>query len=160
MDIQLPQILFQIVNFSVVVGALTYLLYKPVQKVLEERATRIEESQRAAEKILSEKNAIDELKKQSEKEARKQAAQILEDAKKDAEKLAHDLTTKAQEHAKAQLLKVQTEWQEQKKELVRDLRQQFADAVVKTTAKIGMSMDKKAHMTLIDEELESLLKRI
>jgi len=38
MDIQLPQIIFQIVNFGVVVGALTYLLYKPVKKMLDERS--------------------------------------------------------------------------------------------------------------------------
>ena len=41
MDIQLPQIIFQLVNFGVVFGAIVYLLYKPTQKILDERAKRV-----------------------------------------------------------------------------------------------------------------------
>ena len=44
MDIQLPQIIYQLVNFGVVFGAVTYLLYKPVQKILDERSKRIADS--------------------------------------------------------------------------------------------------------------------
>ncbi|HYD35646.1 MAG TPA: F0F1 ATP synthase subunit B [Vitreimonas sp.] len=161
MEIQLPQILFQIINFFVVFGALSYLLYKPVKKILEERANRIEEGQLAAQKSLAEQHKIEELRKQAEKEAKKQAAEILEQAKKDATKQTEELASKAQEHAKAQLLKFQTEWQEQKKELVKELKQQFTESVVAAAEKVvGASLDKKAHAKLIDDELNTLLKSL
>lgn len=161
MDIQIPQILFQIINFGVVFGALTYFLYRPIQKILEERAQRIEEGQVAAQANLTEKQKIEELKKQSKKEAEKQAAQILDEARKDAQKTSQELVAKAQEHAKAQILKFQAEWQEQKKEMLKELKQQFAEAVIATSEKVvGASLDKKAHAKLIDEELNSLLKSL
>ena len=49
MEIDISQILFQIVNFSVVLAALTFLLYKPIFKMFLERAKRIEEGQKAAQ---------------------------------------------------------------------------------------------------------------
>lgn len=161
MDIQLPQIIFQIINFSVVVGGLTYLLYKPILKVLEERAQRIEEAQKAAIDTLAKQEKQEEVKKQKEKEAQKQAAEIIAEAKKEAAKLSADLTQKAQEHAKAQILKFQNEWQEQKKEMISDLKKQFAKEVIKTSEKVlGAQLDQKAHAKLIDEELKTLLSKI
>jgi F-type H+-transporting ATPase subunit b len=160
MDIQLAQILFQIVNFSVVAGALVYLLYKPIQKILEERSARIEEGQKAAAEAIAERDQLTKAREAAEKDARKEAVAIIESAKKDADKLTQELTAKAQEHAKQQLLKVQSEWQDQKKELVKELKLQFAEGVFATAAKIGMSLDKKAHAALIDQELEAVIKRL
>jgi F-type H+-transporting ATPase subunit b len=42
-------LLIQAVNFGVLLGALTYLLYKPVLRILDERRAKIEEGVRAAE---------------------------------------------------------------------------------------------------------------
>jgi F-type H+-transporting ATPase subunit b len=161
MEIQISQILFQIINFSFVLGALTYLLYKPVQKILDERAKRIEEGQVAAQKAITEQQQSEEFKKQSKKEAEKQAAQVLETAKTEADKKSAELLEKAQDHAKAQVLKFQTEWQEQKKELIKELKQQFVESVVAATEKVtAESLDKKAHSKLIDQELDALLKSL
>lgn len=161
MEIQLPQIIFQIINFSVVVGALTYLLYKPIQKILDERANRIAEGQEAAQQSLSEKASIDDLKKTNKRDAEKQAAQILEQANLDAKKRSQELLKQAQEHAQAELLKVQNEWNAEKKEMVKGLKQQFADAVIIAAEKVvGSSLDAKSHSKLIDQELNELLKSI
>lgn len=161
MEIQLPQIIFQIINFSVVVGALSFFLYKPVQKILDERANRIAEGQKAAEKAIADQAAMEDLKKTLKKDADKQAAAILEQANAEAKKQAQELLKQAQEHAQAELLKVQNEWNAEKKELVKDLKQQFADAVVSATEKVvGTSIDSKAHAKLIDQELTQLLQNI
>jgi F-type H+-transporting ATPase subunit b len=161
MNIQLAQIVFQIINFSVVAGALTYLLYKPIQKILDERSHRIAEADQAAQKALLEKQNIDDLKKQSKKEAEKEAATILATAKEDAQKRNEELLHKAQEHAKAEILKFQNEWQSEKKELVKELKQQFADAVIATAEKVlNEKLDSKSHSKLIDQELAQLLKTL
>lgn len=163
MDIQLPQILFQIINFSVVAGALTYLLYKPVQKIMSERAARIEEGQKAAEKALTEQQQAEELTKTSKKTAEKEAATIIAEAKKTADRLSQEIQVKTQEHAKAQLMKFQSDWQGEKKKLVEELKHQFADSVVAAAEKVvgnSFKVDQKAQSKLIDEELEQLLKKI
>ncbi len=161
MDIQLPQIIFQIVNFSVVAGALTYLLYKPVQKIMDERANKIIEGQKAADAALREKEAIEALKKKSQSEAEKAASSLMEETKKAAETRSQELLAQTQEHGKAQLVKLQAEWQNEKKELVKELKTQFADAVVATAEKVvGESLDAKAQSKLIDQELNTLLKSL
>ncbi len=163
MDIQLPQILFQIINFSVVVGALTYLLYKPVQKILDERANRIEEGQKAAQKAMTEQQHAEELKKQYKKDAEKEAAAIIAEAKETAQQLSRDLQEKTQEHAKAELLKHQNDWQAEKRKMIEGLKQQFADAVVSAAEKVvgdSIKVDAKKHAQLIDDELSALLKKM
>ncbi len=161
MEIQLPQILFQIVNFSVVVGALTYLLFKPVQKILDERSNKIAEAQKAAQAVIEEKDAIETLKKQSKRDAEKAAAAILDEAKKDADVRSQELIQKTQEHGKAQLTKLQAEWQNEKKEMVKELKAQFTDAVIATSAKVlGEKLDSKAHSKLIDQEMNTILKAL
>jgi F-type H+-transporting ATPase subunit b len=85
----------------------------------------------------------------------------LEEAKREADKRSQELLDKAQEHAKAQVLKFQAEWQEQKKELVKELKEQFVEAVMATSSKVvGEALDKKAHAKLIDTELSNLLKTL
>lgn len=161
MDIQIPQILFQMINFGVVLGALSYLLYKPVLKVLDERATRIEEGQKAAEKALAEQSNIEELKKQVKQNAEKQAAQILEEAQKAAAARKTQLVAEAKQQAEAEVEKLKSQWEAEKKQLAADLEKQFVEAVLTTTEKVvSVSLDSKAQSKLIDQELAGLLKTI
>src|SRR5689334_15718740 len=120
MDIQIPQILFQIVNFGVVAGALTYLLYKPVQKMLAERSSRVEEAQKAAEVTLAEKANIDKMKKDATKAAEKQAAALIEEATKEYQARKKDLMMQAKREAAAEYEKILQTAQDEKKALLKE----------------------------------------
>ena len=76
MEIKLAQVIFQAINFLVVLSGLTFLLYKPVLKILEQRANKIKEAQQAAEATLKEKEGLEEYKKKVKKETDKKAAQF------------------------------------------------------------------------------------
>ena len=52
MEINLYQVLFQIFNFGVVMYLLNKVLYKPVLKMLDERAKKINEGMALADKNL------------------------------------------------------------------------------------------------------------
>jgi F-type H+-transporting ATPase subunit b len=161
MDIQLPQILFQIINFGVVTGALTVLMFKPIRKMLAERSARIEEAQKAAETTLAEKKNIDEMKRKVIRDAEKQATSVVEEATRDAANRKKELRAQAQKEVQAELSKQMDNWQEEKAAEVARMRQEFADAVLEAAEKVtGMSLDKKAQSKLIDTELENLLQRI
>lgn len=161
MDIQIPQIIFQIINFSVVLGALTYLLYKPILKVLDERAQRVEEGQKAAQAAMAEQSNIEELKRQVKQQAEKQAAKMLEEANKAAAARKADLLATAKEEAEALVSKYGSDWQAEKKQLMTNLQAQFTEAVMLTAEKVvGSSLDAKAHSKLIDDELKALIKSI
>jgi len=153
MDIQLPQIIFQIINFSVVMGALTYFLYKPVLKVLEERQKRVEEAQRAAEESITEKNRISELEQK--------AAEILEKARENAKASESEILAAAKKQAKAEIEKMTISWEEEKKQHLTDMKNEFISTVITTAEKVvGESLDSKKHQKLIDAQLKSLLETI
>jgi F-type H+-transporting ATPase subunit b len=160
MDIQLPQILFQIVNFGVVAGALTFLLFKPVKKMLEERSNRVEEAQKAAELALAEKKNIDEMKKKAQKDAEKQASALLDETTKDVQARRKDLLAQAKREATAEYEKIVQAAHEERKAMVKATKEQFEEAVFAAVEKLVGSVDKKAHAKLIDTELENVLKHI
>ena len=100
MDIKVTQILFQIVNFSVVVDALTYLLYKPVLKIFEERTRRIEEGQKAAEQSLKSREEVDAMKAEMQTALKKERAQMLKAAQEEAQVESKKRITQAKQEEK------------------------------------------------------------
>lgn len=161
MDIQVPQILFQILNFSVVLGALTYLLYKPVQKVLDERAERVAESLREAEVVAQEKEKLVALKAKTKREAEKEAASILEEAKKLAAKRKQELTAEAKASLQKEMEKAMARWAEEKHQLTVGAKKQMVEAVVDVSSMvIGKKLDKKASEKLVAQGLEEALRAL
>lgn len=161
MDIQLPQLIFQIINFSVVLGALTYLLYKPVQKILDERADKVAESLQEVEKINDEKTKIQALKAKTKRDAEKQAAEILDDAKKAATKRKQELTAEAKSTLQVEMTKAEARWKEEKQQLVSSTQRQMVDAVVEVSGLvIGKKLDKKTNEKLVSQGLNEVLRHI
>jgi F-type H+-transporting ATPase subunit b len=153
------QILFQMVNFGVVFGALTFLLYKPVLKVLDERSKKIHEAQQAADQALAEKAELDETKRKAKQAAEKEANKIIEEAKQTAQQQADHVVAQAQAKAKQEVTKMKAQWEDEKAELARAMQAEFAKAVLSVTEKVlGKALDKKAHTQLIDQEIKNILR--
>ena len=161
MDIQWTQILFQAVNFSVVLGALTFLLYKPVLKMFDERSQRIAEGQKAAESAIKTQEALEVKTKKMDSELKKEKAQVLKEAQEEAKAKATDLVAAAKKEAQAEKSKLVAAWEKEKAALLKEAKQDMADAVIAVSAKvIGESLDSKAQQKLIDTELEAILKSL
>lgn len=161
MDIQLTQILFQIINFSVVVGALTFLLYKPVLKIFDERAKRIQEGQKAAAEAIKNNEELEKAQKKMESSMKRERAKVLNEAQEEAKKKASDIVSKAKSDAKAEHKKLLENWEKEKAQLLKEAKSDMADAVIAVSAKvIGKSLDSKAQQKLIDSELSSIIKSI
>ncbi len=159
MEIQIPQIIFQMINFGVVFGALSYLLYKPVLKILEERSNKIKQAQEEAEATIKEKAELEELKKKIKKDAESEAAQIIDDARKSAEAQADTMLADAKQRAKKEISQMQAAFEDEKKKQAEDMRKEFNTAVLNVSAKImGKSFDKKTHEKIINHELQAILK--
>ena len=74
MEIRWYQLLFQVINFGLLIFVLNRFLYRPILKIVEQRNKKIEDSIRAAEATLKEKEKIAEIKKQVVAEAEKEIA--------------------------------------------------------------------------------------
>ena len=161
MDIQITQILFQAINFSVVLGALTFLLYKPVLKIFDERSEKIAQGQKAAEAALSEKEALEETRKKVEADLKKERATLLRTAQDEAKQKAAELLEQAQKQIKAEKAQLLGAWEKEKATLMKQSKQEMADAVMAICAKvIGESLDPKTHKKIIDTQLDTIIKSL
>ncbi|MDH5533785.1 MAG: ATP synthase F0 subunit B [Candidatus Pacebacteria bacterium] len=161
MEIQISQIIFQAINFFVVFGALTYLLVKPIVKILDQRAQRVADAQKAASETLLEKEQIDAYKAKVKKATDKKAAEALDEAKQRATDKEKELINEAKDKAKAEIKKMTSDWKIEAKKQESKMKKEFEVAVLKAAEKvIGKSLDAKKHSALIDSELDALLKAI
>ena len=103
MEINIYQILFQILNFGVVMYLLNKVLYQPVIKMLDDRAKKINEGMSQAEKNLKAGEEIEKTKKAEVSKARKEASTIITAAEVDAKKKADEIIKKARDKAKEEV---------------------------------------------------------
>ncbi len=161
MDIQLTQILFQLINFSVVLGALTYLLYKPVLKIFDERARRIHEGQKAAEEAMETQNHIEEIKKEASTSLKRERSRMLKEAQAEAEAQKASILEKANKQAELDLEKKKAAWAQEHQQLLANSKNEMIEAVISVAEKvIGDSLDTKSQTKLIDKELSSIIKAL
>jgi F-type H+-transporting ATPase subunit b len=94
MDIQLAQIIFQIINFGLVLFVLTRFIYQPVLKLLNDRREKVAQAAKAAEEVLGEKDKLEKIKAETvlkaNQNAKKIETEIKEEAKKSAKTLLED----------------------------------------------------------------------
>ena len=158
MEIHLAQILFQMVNFGVVFGALTYLMYKPVLKALRQRSQKIADSQQAADELLQEKAEIEKQKTKVVSQARKEANDLMAEARQQADTKKADLLKKAKQEVQAYVEDGKSKWAVEKQQKLAELEKQMADAVFAVAEKVvGQTLDKKTHATLIDQGIKEVL---
>ena len=159
MDIRLDQILFQLINFGVVFGALVYFLYKPVTKMLDERAQKVAAAEKAADETMRERSEAEAVKAKTKTLAEKEASKFLEAAKEQASALKKELSAQAKAEAKTEKDRAMKNWDDEKAAMVREMQKSFANGVYDVAEKLlGKAVDKKGHAELIDKGIKDLAK--
>jgi len=159
MEIHWYQLLFQIINFAVLVFILKKFLYKPILTIIDQRNKKIQDSIKAAEKTLEEKEKIEQIKKKAIEAAEKEAVRIVDLAKKTAGKTAKQMIQDAKQEAeeevdkKFQLLADKLADQEKK------ITAKITDMVIKTTSRVLKdSLTTQEQKQIIDQEIKKLKK--
>lgn len=161
MDINLAQILFQLVNFSVVVGALTYFLYNPVLKVFEERSKRVADGQKAAQRALETQDRLAKLEKKTAEEAKKVKADALKEARAEAKKQKKELLAEAKTEVQKEISQAREQWEKEKAQLETEHQRKIAEATITLAEKmVGETIDKKKAHALVDRELTAILNTL
>lgn len=156
LGINLPGLVAQIINFSLLMALLSVMLYKPVVKMLDQRATRIRESLERAEEIKREAERAEQQFQARLQEARQEGQAIMAQATKAGERMIEDAREKARQEAEAILTRARAEIEMERDRALTHLRQSFADLTVLAAGRvIGKSLDKQAHSRLIEEVLEA-----
>jgi len=157
LGINLPLLLAFVINFIILLILLGKFLYRPVLKMLDERAQKVRESMEWAEAIKHDyEQARVEVQKQIEK-GRQEAQAITAQAFQKGEDLKEGARKEAAEQAKAIIEKARIELGTERDKMVEDLRREFASLLVLASEKvIRQTLDKEKHSRLIEETLEEL----
>jgi F-type H+-transporting ATPase subunit b len=155
LGINLPGLVAQIVNFSLLLAFLTFLMYKPITKMLDERATRIRESMERAEQVRQEAERAEKEFQARIEEARKEGQAILAQANQVGERIIAEAREEARREAESILTRARSEIAMERDHAIAELRSNFADLTILAASKvIKQSLDKQAHERLIHEVLE------
>jgi F-type H+-transporting ATPase subunit b len=162
LGINLPLLVAFVVNFIILFGLLSIVLYKPVLKMLDERQAKIKESMEQAEQIKQQTVNAEEEIREHLNSARKEGQNIIAQAEEIGLRLKNEAKDEARKEAEALITKAQAEMQRQRDKDISELREQFADIAISAAEKvINTSLDKEKHHKLIDETLDksSLFKQ-
>lgn len=159
MEIRWYQLLFQIVNFGILVFVLNKFLYKPIITIINQRNKKIEDSIRAAEATLKEKSKIEEIKKKVIEESEKEAVKIVEAAKKEAAKSGHEIIDSAKKEAEQEVDKKLNLLTEKLSEQESQITARITDLVVAATTKVLQgSLTAVEQRSIINQEIKKLSK--
>lgn len=92
-------IVVQILNFAVLAAALSYLLYKPLIKILDEREAKIKQGMEDADAAAAARATADAERKEVLATAQKEAAEVHERAKTHAKEEAATIVQGAEARA-------------------------------------------------------------
>ena len=157
LGISLPLLLAFVINFLILFVLLGKFLYKPVLKMLDERAQKIKESMEWAESTKREyEQAKAEVQRQIEK-GRQEAQAVIAQALQKGEGLKEEARKEAADQAKGIVERVRADLEAERDRMVEDLRKEFASLLVLASEKvIRQTLDKEKQSKLIEETLEQI----
>jgi F-type H+-transporting ATPase subunit b len=155
LGINLGMLVSQIFNFTLLAVLLYFVAYKPILKMLDERAARIKKGLEDAEEASRRAAEIEQEFEQQMALARKEGQEIIAQATQMSEKARQDILEKARQESQEQIEKAKDEIARERELAMADLRQQVADLSLTISEKvIGASLDERTQRKLIADFLE------
>ncbi len=152
LEISIPDLVFAIVNFLILMAILRKFLWGPVMKTMDERQKGITESLDKAAVAKKEADETHSMLAGEIENARRQAKAIVEEAQQAGEAVKSDIIDQAQKSASDMITRAQAEIERQKTDAIAQLKGEVADLVVMTTGKIlGENMSEEQHKVLMDK---------
>jgi len=154
LGINLPSLVAQLVNFTLLLIVLYLLAYKPVLRMLDERRKRIREGLEASDEA---KRRLADTEKEVELElgkARQEGQALIGQAQQIAARIQDEARQQARQEAEQLVGRARNEIQLERDSAIAGLRREFADLTITAAERvIRQSLDRQAHRRLIEETL-------
>lgn len=148
-------VLVSVANFVVLLYVLQRVLWKPVLRVLADRAQKIREGLAAAEAGRRERERVQQEAEVLLGRAREEAQALAERVAQTAERNAADIVAKAKTESARLLEKARADAEQARRQSLAELRAQVADLAVLAAGRIlEKEIDAQAHRRLVERTLE------
>lgn len=150
-----PSLVVYLVNFTILLVVLYLVGYKPILRMLDQRADRIRGNLEEAERIKAESEERQlEMQRQLD-QARQEGQALIGQARDLADRFREEERHRTKEEAEAFLTKARGDIERERANAVEEVRQQFADlAIAAAEQVIERSLDKDTHKEIIEKVLE------
>lgn len=153
-------LIFQIINFGILVFILTKFVYRPVLNMLEKRSKMIEKGVEDAKKSEALLKQIEEVRMTKFAETERKIGALLTQAKVDAETLKKKIIEEAARQAEDLVKRAKIQVEEEKEKMVEAAKQEVVKYAIRVAAKIlerEFTEDHQKKLTdVIAHEMKSL----
>jgi F-type H+-transporting ATPase subunit b len=151
------ELIFGGIAILIVFGVLAWKAFPALNKMLAERAQKIQGEMERAEATRAQADEVLAEYRQQLAGARDESNRIIEEARRTAEQLRRDMEARAEQEAQAIVARTQEEIRVERDRVFQELRAQVADIAVElATRVVGQSLDRTAHERLIDEYIDEV----
>lgn len=157
MEINIPTIVWAIVNFLILAGILGKFLFKPVIKVLDERAELVRMNIESAENDNAAAASLKEEYASQLQQAQVEAQQIVARAKKAGEETKVQIIDEAKDNVVKIKAKASKEIEEEKLAAIMELKGEVSTLSFMLAEKIiGRSLNPDDHIKLVNDFIEEV----
>ena len=155
LGVNLPALVAYLVNFLILLGILTFFAYKPLLRVMDQRAERIRESLAAADLARQEAASSRAAIEEQLNEARREGQRLLDQAREAAERHREEEAARARQQAEAFVARAREDIQRERDAAIAEGRSNFGDLAITAAERIiRRSVDRQVHQELITQVLE------
>ena len=155
LGIHFPSLLIYLVNFLLVLVLLRLFAYRPILRLMDQRAERIRESLEASDQAREAAASSQEAVEAQLVEARREAQRIVEQAREAAERYRAEEMERARNEAETFVSRARADIERERDAAVEEVRSNFADLAMTAAERVvRRSLDRQAHEELITQVLE------
>jgi F-type H+-transporting ATPase subunit b len=155
LGVNLPALIAYLLNFLILLGLLYLFAYKPILRLLDQRAERIRESLASADQARQEAASSRAAIEEQLNEAHREGQRLLDQAREAAERYREEETARARQQAEAFITRARADIQRERDAAIAEVRSHFADLAITAAERIiRRSVDRQAHQDLIAQVLE------
>jgi F-type H+-transporting ATPase subunit b len=158
LGILLPNLIFNIINFGIMVWLLNRFLYQPIMKLFNERRERIREGLAEADRVRSEAAAERAQLEAQIAEERRTSQDRLRDAVSKSEEAAKRRLEEANAQADQILAQARLDADQTRQQALVGMQSSIADLALQAAGKVlGEGIDESRHRSLVDRFLSEQL---
>ena len=155
LGIHFPSLAIYLVNFLLVLLLLYLFAYKPILRLMDQRADRIRESLEAADTARQEAASSQEAIQEQITEARREGQRIMDQAREASERFRAEEMEKSRQEAEAFSERAKEDIARERDTALQEVRASFGDLAITAAERvIRSSLDRQAHEELINQVLE------
>ena len=155
LGIHFPSLAIFLVNFLLLLALLYLFAYKPILRLMDQRADRIRESLEAADRAREDAASSQQAIQEQITEARREGQRIMDQTREAADRFRTEEMDKARQEAEAFVERARADIQRERDSALEEVRTSFCDLAITAAERvIRRSLDRQAHEELITQVLE------